>query len=44
MATEVELVVYFQEGSEPPDKDEIEAALQQRYPDAYIVEYDEEDA
>jgi hypothetical protein len=43
MATEVELVVYFQDGGEPPDRNEIEAVLQNRYPDAYVVEYEEEE-
>lgn len=40
---EVEVVIWFGENGEPPDQDEIEAAIQARYPEATILEYDEEE-
>lgn len=38
---EVECIIYFPDGSEEPDKDELEAAVQQRYPDAVVTDYEE---
>jgi len=42
MRVEVTLKVYFPEG-EWPDEGELEAAIQERYPDATVVGYDEEE-
>lgn len=43
MPSEVEMVVWFTDGAEPPDRGEMEAAIQERYPDAYITEWEEEE-
>ena len=46
MATEVEIVIWFGDGfgdGEPPNREELEAAIQRRYPDSYVVEYEEEE-
>lgn len=43
MSYEVEVVVFFPEGEEPPNEGELEAAIRQRYPDATVTSYDEEE-
>lgn len=43
MATEVECIIYFPEGSEAPDREELEDIIRKRYDDAIITEYEEED-
>jgi hypothetical protein len=40
---EVTLVIHFPVGSETPDREELEEAIQTRYADTYIVEYEEEE-
>ncbi len=40
---EVTVVLHFPTGSESPDRDELEAAVQRRYEDVYIIVYEEEE-
>lgn len=43
MATEVECIIYFPDGGESPDQDELEAVIRLRYEDAVVTYYIEEE-
>lgn len=42
MATEIEAVIWY-DGPEPLDKDGLEEAIQSKYPDAVVLEFEEEE-